>query len=91
MRHGFFGELAVGFVGVGDERDASGRETSDAVDLAPFGEVAGDYFFDVVGDVDPADFEKSRQPCLSVTNTDRVKTNIGGERMTYRRVSCSVA
>ena len=55
MRHGFLCELAVCFVGVGDEGDAAGREAADAVDLAPFGEVAGYYLFDIVCDVYPAD------------------------------------
>ena len=57
MRHCLLGELAVGFVGVGDEGHASGSEDADTVDLAPLGEVAGDYLFDVVGDVDAADVQ----------------------------------
>ena len=76
MGHGFFGELAVGFVGVGDESDASGGETSDAVDLAPFGKVTGHYFFDVVGDVYPADFESLVSPVGR--DTDRLEIQYWG-------------
>lgn len=54
MRHRFFCELAVGFVGVSDKSDASGCETAYAVDLAPFCEVASYYFFDIVCDMYPA-------------------------------------
>ena len=57
VRHGLLGELRVGFIGVGDKRDATRGEDPDAVDLAPFLEVAGDDFFNVVGDVDAADVE----------------------------------
>ncbi len=57
VRHSFLRELRVGFVGVGDKGHAAGGEHADAVDLAPFLEVAGNDFFDVVGDVDAADVE----------------------------------
>ena len=62
MRHGLLRELRVRFVGVGDERDAARGEHADAVDLAPFGEVARDDLFDVVGDVDAADVEGAVLP-----------------------------
>lgn len=57
MRHRFLRELGICLVGVGDESDAPRGEHADTVDLAPFGEVARDDFFDVVCDVYAADVE----------------------------------
>lgn len=62
MRHRFLCELRIRFVGVGDERDAAGCEHADAVHLAPFCEVARDYLFNVVGDVDAANIERAVLP-----------------------------
>jgi len=59
VRHGFFRELRVSFIGVGYKGHAAGGEHTDAVDLAPFLEMPGDDFFDVVGNVDAADVESA--------------------------------
>jgi len=57
MGHGFVGKLGVGEIGVGDEGNASHVEDSDALDLTPWGKVAGNDFFDVIRDVDAADIK----------------------------------
>ncbi len=57
MRHGFFCELAVCFIGVCYESHSTGSKDSRAVYLAPFCEMPGYDLFDVVCDMDPADVE----------------------------------
>ncbi len=59
VRHGLFRELRVGLIGVGYKGDAAGCEHADAVDLAPFLEVAADDLLDVVGDVDAANVQRA--------------------------------
>jgi hypothetical protein len=83
VRHGFFGELSIGFVGVGYECYAASVEDSywaealvwcawheiwgrwgglTPFDLAPFGEMARNDLFDIVGDVYPSDVDCSVLP-----------------------------
>ena len=45
MCHCFFGKLAVGFVGVGDESYAAGGKYTDTVDLAPIERIKKKIFY----------------------------------------------
>jgi len=51
MRHGFFGELAIGFVGVRYERHTPGGQNTYTVYLPPLGHMSRYYLFDVIRDV----------------------------------------